>query len=59
MDTGFIDRQLPRLTLRAPAAGRGGGGRRVARHHDPFGGAGARRRQPQFDPFDTIRGWRG
>jgi acetyl/propionyl-CoA carboxylase alpha subunit len=58
LDTGFIDRELPRLTAprRLPAEAVAAAAwlattTRVA----PPGATPT----PQFDPFDTIRGWRG
>jgi acetyl-CoA carboxylase biotin carboxylase subunit len=59
LDTGFIDRELPRLTtpLSIPDAALA-----AAAWHALTAGATASSPQApsrQFDPFDTIRGWRG
>ncbi len=59
LDTGFLDRELHRLTTPAPlppevlAAAAWRAATAVA---VPAGGSG---QAAQFDPFDTIRGWRG
>ncbi len=60
LDTGFIDRELPRLAAARPlpaAAAAAAAWQAATAGTAPASGDG----QPinRFDPFDTIRGWRG
>ena len=60
LDTGFIDRELPRLAAARPlpaAAAAAAAWQAATAGTAPASGDG----QPinRSDPFDTIRGWRG
>jgi acetyl-CoA carboxylase biotin carboxylase subunit len=59
IDTGFIDRELPRLSTPPPVPAEA---LAAAAWHAATAGtatAGAPATASRFDPFDTIRGWRG